>query len=170
MLKMGYAYNELVPAAILFENPGISREKFVDILNSTNTSWCHQYKPEEEWTHHDETNDDFHNGLGGLANILGLEESKKYAEFQKPIVDENRLCVRPPYIFHLNREKDDEIDVFYEDIRYIYKVVSKIVVTPEGLSDYVKKNTDENSLTLQTCYPPGTSLNRLIVIAKKLFA
>jgi LPXTG-site transpeptidase (sortase) family protein len=64
-------------------------------------------------------------------------------------------------------EKGDEIDVFYKDIRYIYKVVSKIVVTPEGLADYVKKNTDENSLTLQTCYPPGTSLNRLIVIAKK---
>lgn len=65
-------------------------------------------------------------------------------------------------------ENDDEVDIFYKDIRYIYKVVSKVVVSPEGLSDYVKKNTDENSLTLQTCYPPGTSLNRLIVIAKKI--
>ena len=64
-------------------------------------------------------------------------------------------------------EKDDEIDLFYKDIRYIYKVVEKKVVTPEGLSDYVFKNTDENSLTLQTCYPPGTSLNRLLVIATK---
>jgi LPXTG-site transpeptidase (sortase) family protein len=64
-------------------------------------------------------------------------------------------------------ETDDEIDIFYKNKRYIYKVVEKIVVSPEELSSYVVENTDENSLTLQTCYPPGTSLNRLLVIAEK---
>lgn len=65
-------------------------------------------------------------------------------------------------------KEGDEIDLFYKDNRYLYNVVEKVVVTPENLESYVRKHTDENSLTLQTCYPPGTSLNRLIIIAKKL--
>jgi len=60
----------------------------------------------------------------------------------------------------------DEIDIFYKDQKYQYLVVDKTVVAPEGLSSYVKEHTVGKTLTLQTCYPPGTTLKRLVVIAR----
>ena len=62
---------------------------------------------------------------------------------------------------------DDEIDIFYKNQKYQYHVVDKAVVAPEGLSSYVKERAvTGETLTLQTCYPPGTTLKRLIVIAR----
>ena len=64
-------------------------------------------------------------------------------------------------------EKGDEIDIFYKDKRYKYEVVEKAVVSSEALGQYVKEHTFGKTLTLQTCYPPGTTLKRLLVIAKE---
>ncbi len=63
-------------------------------------------------------------------------------------------------------EKGDEIDIFYKDKRYKYEVTDKAVVSPDMLGQYVKEHTSGKTLTLQTCYPPGTTLKRLVVIAK----
>ena len=65
-------------------------------------------------------------------------------------------------------EKGDEIDIFYKDKRYKYEMEEKAVVSPEELGQYVKEHTSGKTLTLQTCYPPGTTLKRLIVIAKQV--
>ncbi len=65
-------------------------------------------------------------------------------------------------------EKGDEIDIFYKDKRYKYEVIEKAVVSPDMLGQYVKEHTGGKTLTLQTCYPPGTTLKRLIVIAKQV--
>lgn len=65
-------------------------------------------------------------------------------------------------------EKGDEVDIFYKDKRYKYEVIDKGVVKPEELGSYLKTITDEKTLTLQTCYPPGTTLKRLIVIAQQI--
>lgn len=62
-------------------------------------------------------------------------------------------------------EKDDEVKVYYEDIEYIYRVTEKKVVNAGDIK-YLTQKTDDSILTLQTCYPPGTTLKRLIVIAK----
>ena len=62
-------------------------------------------------------------------------------------------------------EKDDEIFVYYQQQKYIYKVVEKKIVAPEKLTNYLKILKGE-TLTLQTCYPPGTTLKRLIVTAR----
>ncbi len=62
-------------------------------------------------------------------------------------------------------EEGDEIKVYYQDKEYIYIVREKKVVSPEAvkyLGDFGGK-----TLTLQTCYPPGTTLKRLIVIAEQ---
>jgi sortase A len=69
-------------------------------------------------------------------------------------------------IFYLigKLEKDDEIKIYYEQEEYIYKVTEKKVVNASDTSYLTDKKTD-NILTLQTCYPPGTTLKRLIVIA-----
>lgn len=69
-------------------------------------------------------------------------------------------------VFNLLRklEKGDKIVVFYQDKRFDYKVSDKKVVSRTDLSPLLAKY-DEPVLTLQTCYPPGTTFNRLIVIA-----
>lgn len=64
-------------------------------------------------------------------------------------------------------EKGDEIDIFYQNQRYKYEVTDKAVVSPDMLGQYVKKHTGGKTLTLQTCYPPGTTINRLLVIARE---
>lgn len=65
-------------------------------------------------------------------------------------------------------EKGDEIDIFYKEERYKYEVINKAVVSPDMLGQYVKEHTGGKTLTLQTCYPPGTTLKRLIVITRQL--
>lgn len=62
--------------------------------------------------------------------------------------------------------KGDEIDIFYKEKRYKYEVIDKGVVEPEELGVYLKSITEEKTLTLQTGYPPGTTLKRLLVIAR----
>lgn len=61
-------------------------------------------------------------------------------------------------------EIGDEILVFYGTERYVYKVFESEVVRPTQLS--VLSKTDKPVLTLLTCYPVGTTLNRLIIRAE----
>ena len=70
-------------------------------------------------------------------------------------------------IFNLLRklENTDKINVFYEGKRYEYSVIGTEIVA--GFNTYpLTRQVLEPILTLQTCYPPGTTLNRLIVTAK----
>lgn len=70
-------------------------------------------------------------------------------------------------IFFLLKELEngDEIDVFYLGKRYIYRVVNKLIVDP-GEVRYLTQTTPYQQLTLQTCWPPGTTLKRLIILAR----
>ncbi len=61
-------------------------------------------------------------------------------------------------------EKDDEVNVFYKDKRYVYRVIDKKIVEPSQV-EYLTRKTDSEFLTMQTCYPPGTTLKRLLVFA-----
>ena len=63
--------------------------------------------------------------------------------------------------------KGDEIFVYYKGEKIKYLVDSVIVVEPEDIK-YLGKVSDGNTLTLQTCYPPGTTLKRLIVVANEV--
>jgi len=75
--------------------------------------------------------------------------------------------VRFNAIFYLLRELEvgDRVIVFYKDKRYDYIVFDKKVVGADDVS-YLTNRYDTPVLTLQTCDPPGTLLNRLIVRAK----
>lgn len=70
-------------------------------------------------------------------------------------------------IFYLLKEVDkgDKIIIFYKDKRYDYIVFDKQIASPADIS-YLTNRYDQPVLTLQTCDPPGTLLNRLIVRAK----
>lgn len=61
---------------------------------------------------------------------------------------------------------EDGIIIYYQNQKYEYRVLEKKIVTPEALSGFLK-TISGRTLTLQTCYPPGTTLNRLLVIAKE---
>jgi LPXTG-site transpeptidase (sortase) family protein len=65
-----------------------------------------------------------------------------------------------------NLSETDEIVVFFENRRYNYVVTKKFITNPEDVSYLVQDHTGPNRLVLQTCWPPGTTLQRLFVIAE----
>lgn len=70
-------------------------------------------------------------------------------------------------IFYLlkNLENGDEVDVFFNGVRHIYRVVNKMIVDPSEVR-YLTEPVPYEQLTLQTCWPPGTTLKRLIILAR----
>lgn len=60
----------------------------------------------------------------------------------------------------------DTITVFYNENRYDYKVKEIKVVHPNEIN--VLQQTNDKRLTLMTCTPIGTALNRLIIIAEQV--
>lgn len=72
-------------------------------------------------------------------------------------------------VFYLLKELEtgDEVDVFYKGVRYIYIVDKKEIIEPSDLEILTQPSKDEQ-LTLQTCWPPGTTIKRLVVIAKPI--
>jgi sortase A len=71
-------------------------------------------------------------------------------------------------IFYLlkNLVPGDEIVIFYQDKRYDYRVVETRVVEASDVS-YITKSQEgqQETLILQTCWPPGTTWKRFLVIA-----
>lgn len=64
-------------------------------------------------------------------------------------------------------EPGDDIYVFYAKKKYNYQVTEKKIIEPQDIEKEIK-DLKGDFLVLQTCYPSGISLQRLIVIAKKL--
>lgn len=67
----------------------------------------------------------------------------------------------------LNKLKTgDSIIVYFNNIPYNYSVDEIKFVNPNNIN-YLSNNLNTNTLTLMTCWPPGTALKRLIVVATK---
>jgi sortase A len=66
--------------------------------------------------------------------------------------------------------KLEEGDTFYltkDKVRYTYKIFKKKIVAPSDVSVLADKGS-KSTATLITCDPPGTSLNRLIVVGEQI--
>jgi len=63
--------------------------------------------------------------------------------------------------------KGDEIIVYYKGEKLRYSVSEVKVVDAKNV-EYLGNFADGNTLTLQTCYPPGTTLKRLVVVAREI--
>ena len=63
--------------------------------------------------------------------------------------------------------KGDKIEVYFQGVRHEYQVEDVRVVDARDVS-YFGKQTQEEILVLQTCYPPGTTLKRLVVVARPI--
>jgi len=74
-------------------------------------------------------------------------------------------------IFYLLKDLEigDRVVVFFNGRRFDYLVSEKKITEPNDISYFTMK-TSEQILVLQTCYPPGTSWKRLLVIAKPVAA
>jgi len=62
-------------------------------------------------------------------------------------------------------EKNDDVFIFYQKQKYHFQVVEKKVVEASEIN-YLKGDNQNKILTLMTCWPPGTNLKRLILLAK----
>lgn len=60
-------------------------------------------------------------------------------------------------------EFDDEIIVYYGQEKYIYKITAKNIIKPGDVSVLQKEVHDISEISLMTCWPIGTTLNRLIL-------
>ncbi|MCR4306159.1 MAG: class E sortase [Candidatus Daviesbacteria bacterium] len=59
----------------------------------------------------------------------------------------------------------DEIDLYYLNSKFEYSVTEKKVVDAADIK-YLASSGSGRTVTLMTCWPPGTSFKRLMVIAK----
>lgn len=64
-------------------------------------------------------------------------------------------------------EAGDEINLFYRNQRIAYRMVGKRIVEPSQV-EYLTRKTNKEFLTLQTCWPAGTTLKRLLVFAQRV--
>jgi len=74
-------------------------------------------------------------------------------------------------VFYLLKEMEvgDGVDIYYSGARHRYTVTDKKIVEPTDVS-YLSATNEKGKelLILQTCWPPGTTLRRLLIFAEKL--
>ena len=95
---------------------------------------------------------------GGAGNVFITGHSSYYSWVRSPYKDVFALLDK------LN--VGDKIYIRYGDRIFTYQVTSSKVVSPDKLE--VLESTGTYTLTLMTCVPIGTNLNRLIVIASQI--
>lgn len=59
----------------------------------------------------------------------------------------------------------DEVNIWRDDKKYTYTVFKKEVTSPSYI-DFVTDVYDAETIVLQTCWPPGTTSQRLLVFAE----
>ena len=72
-------------------------------------------------------------------------------------------------VFYLLKDlvEGDEVVVFFDNKRHDYVVTGSQIVGAEEVSHIVDaQKTEEEQLILQTCWPPGTTFQRLLVFAR----
>ena len=60
---------------------------------------------------------------------------------------------------------NDEIVIYYQNFEYKYRVIEKKIVEASEV-DYLTRKSAVKTVTLMTCWPPSTTLKRLIVVAE----
>jgi hypothetical protein len=125
---MGYPYNELVAPAVLFLNPGITRERFVELLDNTHSSQIHEYGRNDAWDHWTEhTQDDsYHKGLEGLAYKLIIGESDRFKKFNRPAIDQYGLQIEAPVILPLDERRREEKGYTHEAVIHERNILGRI--------------------------------------------
>jgi sortase A len=71
-------------------------------------------------------------------------------------------------IFYLLKDlkRNDDVVIFYQNIRHNYEVTKTEITSPSDVSYIIHAQTGKELLILQTCWPPGTTWQRLLVFAE----
>jgi LPXTG-site transpeptidase (sortase) family protein len=71
-------------------------------------------------------------------------------------------------IFYLLKDlrKGDSVIIYFQNVRHDYVVSGTKIVSPSDISYMARPQTGKELLILQTCWPPGTTWQRLLVFAK----
>lgn len=64
-------------------------------------------------------------------------------------------------------EEGDGIELWYNGTKYDYVVMKKTVVPPTSVEYLKPLEPGRETVTLMTCWPPGTTYKRLLVIAER---
>lgn len=64
-------------------------------------------------------------------------------------------------------QSEDEIILFYQKEKFLYRVTEKKIVNQDEV-EYLTGDDRQETLTLMTCYPAGTTLKRLLVRAERV--
>lgn len=69
-------------------------------------------------------------------------------------------------VFYLlkNLEEKDTVVLFYQGTSYTYRITGKQIVKPTAVS-YMAPQKGARRLILQTCWPPGSTTERLLIFA-----
>ncbi len=72
-------------------------------------------------------------------------------------------------IFYLlyKLEPGDDINIYFKGKRHKYSVIGHEIVDPSQV-EYLTRKTDHEFITLQTCWPLGTTFKRYLVFAKPI--
>lgn len=60
----------------------------------------------------------------------------------------------------------DDVYLFFQNQRFNYKVTDVKIIDPSEVNLLTQAQQTDEQLVLQTCWPPGTTWKRLIVVAK----
>ena len=74
-------------------------------------------------------------------------------------------------VFYLLKDMHigDDIYIYFKNYRYNYKVTQTEIIDPQNVDLLVNsQKSKDQRIVLQTCWPPGTTWKRLLVIAKPL--
>lgn len=106
---------------------------------------------------------------GGVAHAAGsaLPDEDGTVYIFGHSTDSNINVARFNAVFYLLRklEANDSILVYFQGQEYRYRVKYKKVVEPTDLSDITDVSSPRR-LVLQTCWPPGTTWKRLLIVAE----
>lgn len=64
-------------------------------------------------------------------------------------------------------EVGDRFTVYFKQKKYVYEIFDRKIVEPEDTS-VLDQPPNERVASLMTCYPPGTTLKRLVYVAKQI--
>ncbi len=71
-----------------------------------------------------------------------------------------------PFFYQLkNLKENDEVIIFYQTKKIVYKVKETKITEANNLPPFVSQK-EKQALVLQTCWPPGTDWKRLFVLAE----
>ena len=63
-------------------------------------------------------------------------------------------------------ENGDEITIYYNQKKFTYRVTDRAVVKPGDVKTLESRDHTKKELSLMTCWPIGTTLERIIIFAE----